>query len=263
MSTSPWYAVRGKLAKRYFSPVRQLDWCDQGLGLSRKRINNEDDLKNKPAEADFVKRTLLFGIICTMSSNRVIGKLPWQIPQNYEYFKKITKNKIVILGRLSFENIEWMHASKSIVISSTLDKKSVDASRTKVARSFDEALQEAMIIAEDDSIQYKSIDYRSSCNVCISMEDQDRYESDIDDNIIDIWVLGGERIFEEALRHPGAEELRITKVDTEIDTSSCKSRFVRFPPPYRWDRKFKQVQKWDGFGLPNFKYAFHVYKRVR
>ena len=43
-----------------------------------------------------------------MSQNRVIGKenkLPWKMPADLAYFKKVTLNNTVIMGRKTFESI--------------------------------------------------------------------------------------------------------------------------------------------------------------
>ena len=253
------------LFKRYFSPVRQLDWCDSGMGLSRK-MNRLNDKNSSPMKNESIVRVPLFGIICAMSSNRVIGvngKLPWRISEDFAYFKSITRDKVVILGRLSYEENEWKHTRKSIVVSSTLEENLVDTARTTVVRSFDEALNQAMKLANDESIQYKLIDYDTSCKSCSgSIIEKGGL---VNKSTFDMpWVLGGERIFEEALRHPAADELHLTKVQSNIDLSNkYLTSFARFPPKYRWDTKFKEVQKWDGCGSSKLNYSFHIYKRIR
>ena len=43
-----------------------------------------------------------------MSDNRVIGrnnKLPWNIPEDLKFFKQKTLNKVVIMGRKTFESL--------------------------------------------------------------------------------------------------------------------------------------------------------------
>jgi dihydrofolate reductase len=51
---------------------------------------------------------LILSAIAAMSQNRVIGKnnqLPWHIPEDLKYFKEKTKNKILIMGRKTFESL--------------------------------------------------------------------------------------------------------------------------------------------------------------
>src|SRR5262245_43555511 len=43
-----------------------------------------------------------------MSLNRVIGqgnKIPWHIPEDFKWFKKMTTGNIVVMGRKTFESI--------------------------------------------------------------------------------------------------------------------------------------------------------------
>ena len=43
-----------------------------------------------------------------MSENRVIGadnKIPWHLPEDFRWFKKMTKGNVVVLGRKTFESL--------------------------------------------------------------------------------------------------------------------------------------------------------------
>ena len=43
-----------------------------------------------------------------MSENRVIGqgsKIPWHLPEDFKWFKKMTKGNVVVLGRKTFESL--------------------------------------------------------------------------------------------------------------------------------------------------------------
>lgn len=47
-------------------------------------------------------------LICALSKNHVIGvknDLPWHIPQDLNHFKTLTKEKPIIMGRLTYESI--------------------------------------------------------------------------------------------------------------------------------------------------------------
>ena len=49
-----------------------------------------------------------FKAIAAMSLNRVIGsgnKIPWHLPEDFKWFKKLTTGNIVIMGRKTFESI--------------------------------------------------------------------------------------------------------------------------------------------------------------
>ena len=49
-----------------------------------------------------------FKAIAAMSLNRVIGagnKIPWHLPEDFNWFKKITTGNIIVMGRKTFESI--------------------------------------------------------------------------------------------------------------------------------------------------------------
>jgi dihydrofolate reductase len=49
-----------------------------------------------------------FKAIAAMSQNRVIGqgdKIPWHLPEDFKWFKKMTTGQIVVMGRRTFESI--------------------------------------------------------------------------------------------------------------------------------------------------------------
>ena len=69
-------------------------------------------------------------LIGAMSKNRVIGKdnkLPWKIPDDLKYFKKMTKGKPVIMGRKTFDSIgKALPDRRNIVLSKNPDLKIPD-----------------------------------------------------------------------------------------------------------------------------------------
>src|SRR5512143_3515051 len=49
-----------------------------------------------------------FKAIAAMSLNRVIGagnKIPWRLPEDFKWFKKMTTGQVVVMGRKTFESI--------------------------------------------------------------------------------------------------------------------------------------------------------------
>ncbi len=49
-----------------------------------------------------------FKAIAAMSENRVIGyqnRIPWHLPEDFRWFKKMTTGNIVVMGRKTFESI--------------------------------------------------------------------------------------------------------------------------------------------------------------
>jgi len=60
-------------------------------------------------------------MIAAMADNRVIGKenkMPWHLPEELTYFKKVTMGKPIVMGRNTFESIgRPLPGRKNIVIS--------------------------------------------------------------------------------------------------------------------------------------------------
>ena len=49
-----------------------------------------------------------FKAIAAMSLNRVIGagnKIPWHLPEDFQWFKKMTTGHVIVMGRKTFESI--------------------------------------------------------------------------------------------------------------------------------------------------------------
>lgn len=50
----------------------------------------------------------LFKAIAAMSQNRVIGagnRIPWHLPEDFKWFKKMTTGQVIVMGRKTFESI--------------------------------------------------------------------------------------------------------------------------------------------------------------
>ena len=83
-------------------------------------------------------------LIVAHSKNQVIGKnnqLPWHLPADLQYFKKITLGKSIVMGRKTFDSIgKALPGRRNIVISRDKNKHvddveffySIDAALTAV-----------------------------------------------------------------------------------------------------------------------------------
>jgi dihydrofolate reductase len=61
----------------------------------------------------------VFKAIAAMSENRVIGcenRIPWHLPEDFRWFKKMTTGKIVVMGRKTFESIGRPLPHRSTVV---------------------------------------------------------------------------------------------------------------------------------------------------
>lgn len=122
---------------------------------------------------------MIISLIAAVSKNNVIGrdgKLPWNLPEDLQHFKKTTEGKPVILGRGTYEAVgRILPYRENIIISRTMPERD-DA---KIVRSIEEAL-----------------DYSRKQN----------YEK--------VYVIGGQTIYKEFM--PMADELIISHVHQTI-----------------------------------------------
>jgi dihydrofolate reductase len=80
-------------------------------------------------------------MIWAMAENRVIGrnnKLPWHLPNDLKYFKRLTTGKPVIMGRKTFDSIGKPLPNRSNIVI-TRDT-SFQADGVKVTHTIDDAL---------------------------------------------------------------------------------------------------------------------------
>jgi dihydrofolate reductase len=100
-----------------------------------------------------MKSMTILSMIVATANNRVIGKdnqMPWHLPADLQYFKAMTLNKPIIMGRKTFESIgRPLPGRRNIVI--TRDK-GYQAAGIELASSVEEALaladgvEEVMVI---------------------------------------------------------------------------------------------------------------------
>lgn len=121
-------------------------------------------------------------IIAAMSENRVIGRdgaLPWHLPADLARFKAITTGHTVIMGRRTFESVgKPLPNRRSIVITRNNDYQHEGV---LIAHSMDEALDHAA--GEEE-----------------------------------VFILGGQTIYETALPHVDCFYLTIVHATIEGDT---------------------------------------------
>ena len=126
-------------------------------------------------------------LIVAAARNRAIGlnnKMPWHLPEDLKYFKRVTMGKPVIMGRNTFESIgKPLTGRPNIVISRNADYK---AEGITLVHSLDEALQAAATLLP------KGID--------------------------EVMVIGGAQIYAQALAK--ADRLYLTEVDAEPEADA-------------------------------------------
>lgn len=124
-------------------------------------------------------------LIWAMARNGVIGrdnKLPWYLPEDLKYFKRVTTGKPVIMGRKTYDSIGRPLPNRTNIV--VTRDASLQLPGVKVVTSLDDALDLA------------------------------RAESVISD-VEEVIVMGGAEIYAQAL--PLADRLYVTLVHAEVD----------------------------------------------
>jgi dihydrofolate reductase len=60
-----------------------------------------------------------FKAMAAMSENRVIGrgnKIPWHLPEDFKWFKRMTTGQVVVMGRKTFESIGKPLANRETIV---------------------------------------------------------------------------------------------------------------------------------------------------
>ena len=154
-------------------------------------------------------------IIAALSTNRVIGdkgKIPWFIRGELKRFKDITMGHNVVMGRKTFESIgKVLEGRRNIIIS---NNKSFEADGAIVEHSFDLAV--------------------SRC-----------------DKGKDIFIIGGSKIYEMALKH--CDYLYLTVIHKSFPGDT-------YFPEYD-ARKWTLINETRNYDLENkFSYSYLSYK---
>lgn len=137
-------------------------------------------------------------LIVAMARNRVIGKnntMPWHLPEDLRYFKRITLNKPVIMGRNTFESIGKPLPQRSNIIISR--NPAYQAAGATVVNSLEQALLQAQHLLQKQQAPQDS----------------------------ELMIIGGAQIYSQAL--PLAERLYLTEVAAEPEGDAFFPAFDR------------------------------------
>jgi dihydrofolate reductase len=154
-----------------------------------------------------------FKAIAAMSLNRVIGagnKIPWHLPEDFKWFKKMTSGNVVIVGRKTFESLGKPLPNRINVVLSrhpgNLKKKFPDVFRdawvakgkTIVKRPYQFELPKIGRAAETDLRIIKNFLKLNPAH-----------------SPLDFFICGGAQIYEQAL--PLCSDLYLTLVKREVE----------------------------------------------
>jgi dihydrofolate reductase len=122
----------------------------------------------------------MISLIWAMDENRVIGlhnQLPWRLPEDLKFFKRVTMGHPIAMGRKTYESIGKPLPGR-----------------------------ENIVITRDEAFRPEG------CVVMNSMEDFFEYAQKLDD---EVFVIGGAEIFKEVL--PKADKLYLTMIHEQFE----------------------------------------------
>lgn len=136
-------------------------------------------------------------VIAARSRNRVIGKdglIPWSISADLSRFKALTSGSVVIMGRKTFESIGKPLPNRvNIVVSSTF--------------------------ATGNENVWSVNSYEKAIHIAKDWKDKE------------IFIIGGERVYQSALNSDEVDAIELTLINTVIEDGDA---FFPFTPPSQW-----------------------------
>ena len=178
-------------------------------------------------------------IVAATASTFGIGKngdLPWKLAGDMAFFKRQTvtsvspKRNVVIMGRKTWESLPTKFRPLAQRINVVL-------SRNPTIRK-DLNLPENVIVAD-------------SLDAALKQLDSDHLKNDIDQ----IYIIGGESIYREAMASSLCSKIYLTQVDTEVPDLDT---FFPFIPAHR----FKQTMRSAPITEKDLKYRFTEYDSI-
>ncbi|MHA7815915.1 MAG: dihydrofolate reductase [Pseudohaliea sp.] len=123
-------------------------------------------------------------MIVAAAQNDVIGRdnaLPWRLPEDLRYFRRVTMGKPVIMGRRTFDSIGRPLPGRCNIVVTT--NPAFEAEGVRVVHGLEEALAVAAEVAEADGVE-------------------------------EVMLIGGARLY--ALALPRVERIYLTRVHGDI-----------------------------------------------
>jgi len=164
--------------------------------------------------------TILSMIVAT-ADNNIIGKdndMPWHLPADLAYFKKVTLGKPIIMGRKTYESIgRPLPGRRNIVIS------------------------------RDETYAASGIDTVVSVEQALSLVDG----SDGNEAVDEIMVIGGGAIYKHCL--PKADRLYVTHINAAIDGDT---QFPHYDDG-SWQKTSSELRESDDKNIYNLDFCIY------
>ncbi len=160
-----------------------------------------------------------FKAIAAMSENRVIGagnRIPWHLPEDFKWFKKMTTGQVIVMGRKTFESIGKPLPNRLTIV---LSRSHFSYSGVRVLRDLNELIE--FVKRQDSSTRLHSADLtlpsRPAGTLSSSEGERDGVRSDSETAVgeRDVFICGGAQVYAQAL--PLCSDLYLTLVKRVVD----------------------------------------------
>ncbi len=158
-----------------------------------------------------------------MSLNRVIGaggKIPWHLPEDFKWFKKMTTGQIIVMGRKTFESIGKPLSNRETIV---LSRSNFQYPGVRVIRDLKESIQTTGVPSP-------------GLAATLSPSDGERagVRGDLDSARVqrEIFICGGAQVYAQAL--PLCSDLYLTLVKRHVEGDAF------FPP---FEDRFELVEE--------------------
>jgi dihydrofolate reductase len=163
-----------------------------------------------------------FKAIAAMSLNRVIGagnKIPWHLPEDFKWFKKMTTGNVVLMGRKTFESLGKPLPNRQNLIL-TRHPRQLIRQHPAVFGEYKEWRGGRSIKQHPYQMHFTRLDGNRREDIRIfrslSLLDPEEFK-------VDIFVCGGAQIYEQLL--PRCSDLYLTLVQRECEGDAFFPRF--------------------------------------
>jgi dihydrofolate reductase len=188
-----------------------------------------------------------FKAIAAMSENRVIGagnRIPWHLPEDFKWFKKMTSGNIVVMGRRTFESIgKPLPNRKNLVL--TRHPRRWIRSHPEIFGQFRE-WRGGRHLKRPYQFHFSKLEGRNSTDILI-FNSLDKLNPD--EFPVEIFICGGSQIYEQAL--PRCSDLYLTLVKRSVDGDAF------FPP---FEKMFVAVE--EILDRPEFRIVHYRHRSI-
>ena len=189
-----------------------------------------------------------FKAIAAMSLNRVIGagnKIPWHLPEDFKWFKKMTMGNVVVMGRKTFESLgKPLPNRKNLVL--TRHPQRLIKQHLEIFGGYHE-WRGGKFLKRAYQFHFTKLEGKQTTDILI-FKSLDKLAPAEFQN--DIFICGGSQIYEQAL--PRCSDIYLTLVKREIEGGDA------FFPPF--EDKFDLVAELRD--EPEFKILHYRHKSL-